>query len=92
MVKNPLAKAGDAGSSPGSGGSPGEGNSNPLQYSSLGNSMDRGACQATVLELAKELDEAHHIENIRTTLVILHLYSVIYFTYSSQYLAIACFL
>ena len=92
MVKNPLAKAGDAGSIPGSGGSPGEGNSNPLQYSSLGNSMDRGACQATVLELAKELDEAHHIENIRTTLVILHLYSVIYFTYSSQYRAIACFL
>ena len=35
---------------PGSGGSPGEGNSNPLQYSCLENSMDRGAWQATVHE------------------------------------------
>ena len=33
---------------PGSGRSPGEGNDNPLQYSCLENSMDRGACQATV--------------------------------------------
>ena len=35
MVKNPLANAGDAGSIPGSGRSPGEGNGNPLQYSCL---------------------------------------------------------
>ena len=33
---------------PGSGRSPGEGNDNPLQYSCLENSMDRGACRATV--------------------------------------------
>ena len=33
---------------PGSGSSPGEGNSNPLQYSCLGNPMDRGVWQATV--------------------------------------------
>ena len=33
---------------PGSGGSPGEGNDNPLQYSCLENSMDRGASWATV--------------------------------------------
>ena len=33
---------------PGSGRLPGEGNSNPLEYSCLGKSMDRGACQATV--------------------------------------------
>ena len=33
MVKNPLASAGDTGSIPGSGRSPGEGNGNPLQYS-----------------------------------------------------------
>ena len=39
---------GDAGSVPGSGRSPGEGNGNPLQYSCLGNPMDRGAWQATV--------------------------------------------
>ena len=40
--------AGDAGLTPGSGSSPGEGNSNPLQYSCLGNPMDREASQATV--------------------------------------------
>ena len=36
MVKNPPANAGDAGSIPGLGRSPGEGNGNPLQYSCLG--------------------------------------------------------
>ena len=44
-VKNPPANAGDVrgmGLIPGSGRSPGEGNGNPLQYSCLGNSMDRG--------------------------------------------------
>ena len=46
VVKNPPADAGDVrdvGSIPGSGRSPGVGNSNPPQYSCLGNSMDRGA-------------------------------------------------
>ena len=46
MVKNPLANArdaGDTGSSPESGRSPGGGNGNPLQYSCLENSMDREA-------------------------------------------------
>ena len=41
-IKNPPANAGDWGSTPGSGRSPGEGNGNPLQYSCLENSMDRG--------------------------------------------------
>ena len=36
--------------------SPGEGNGNPLQYSCLENSMDRGAWWATSRGLAKELD------------------------------------
>ena len=40
--------AGDLGSIPGSGKSPGEGNGNPLQYSCLKNPMDRGAWWATV--------------------------------------------
>ena len=44
VVKNPPAKTGDAGLIPGLGGSPGEGNGNPLQYSCLGNPKDRGAC------------------------------------------------
>ena len=42
MVKNPPASAGDVGSLPRLGRSPGEGNDNPLQYSCLGNPMDRG--------------------------------------------------
>ena len=41
MVKNPPAKEGDAGSIPGLGRSPGEGNGNPLQYFSLGNLMGK---------------------------------------------------
>ena len=56
VVKNPLANVGDTGDSvliPGSGQSPGEGNGNPLQYSCLENSMDRGAWWATVHGVAK---------------------------------------
>ena len=41
VVKNPPAKAGGKGSIPGLGRSPGEGNGNPLQYSCLGNPMNR---------------------------------------------------
>ena len=43
----------DAGSILQSGRSPGGGNGNPFQYSCLGNSMDREACQATVQRVAK---------------------------------------
>ena len=43
VVKNPPASAGDAGLISGSKRSPGEQNCNPLQYSHLGNPMDRGA-------------------------------------------------
>ena len=56
VMKNPLASAGDVGLIPGSGRSPGGGNSNPLQYSCLENAMDRGAWWATVHGVAKELD------------------------------------
>ena len=48
MVKASAYSAGDPGSIPGSGTSPGEGNSNPLQYSCLENPMDRGAWWTTV--------------------------------------------
>ena len=43
MVKNPLANIGDAGSIHGLGRSPGEEDDNPLHYSFLENSMNRGA-------------------------------------------------
>ena len=56
MVKNLPAHAGDADSIPGSRGSPGKENGNPLQYSFLENSMDRGERWATVPRVAKELD------------------------------------
>ena len=46
VVKNPPDNAGDTGLIPGSGRSPGEGNSNPLQYSCLENPLDRRAWQA----------------------------------------------
>ena len=46
--KESACKAGDLGLIPGSGISPGEGNSNPFQHSCLENSMDRGAWRATV--------------------------------------------
>ena len=59
MVKNLPANSGDtrdAGSIPGLGRSPGEGNGNPLPYSCLGNPMDRGAWKATVHGVVKESD------------------------------------
>ena len=46
--KDPAYNAGDLGSIPGSGRSPGGGNGNPLQHSCLGNPMDRGGWWATV--------------------------------------------
>ena len=51
--KESSCNAGDLGSIPGSGRSPGEGNGYPLQYSCLENSMDRGAWRATVNGVAK---------------------------------------
>ena len=56
VVKNPPANAGDArnvDSIPGLERSSGEGNGNPVQYSCLENSMDRGAWQATVHRVPK---------------------------------------
>ena len=46
--KDSACNVGDPGSTPGLGRSPGERNGNPLQYSCLENSMDRGAWQAIV--------------------------------------------
>ena len=56
VVKNLPANAGDSGdmgSIPGSGRFHGEGNGNPLEYSCLGNSMDRGTWLARVHGVTK---------------------------------------
>ena len=51
--KESACQAGNSGSIPGSGRSPGGGNGNPLQHSCLENPMDRGAWQATVYGVTK---------------------------------------
>ena len=62
--KESACNAGDTGSIPGSGSSPGEGNSYPLQYSGLENSMDWGAWQAAV----------HGVTRSQTRLSAFHIY------------------
>ena len=53
VVKNSAGSAGDLGSIPGSGRSPGGGHGNPLQYSCLGTPMDKGAQQAAAHRIAQ---------------------------------------
>ena len=53
---NPPASAGDSGSIPGLGRSPGAGTGNPLEFPCLENFMDRGAWQARVHGVTKESD------------------------------------
>ena len=53
VVKNSPTNVGDLGLIPGLGRYPGVGNGNPLQYSCLENSMDRGAWWAMVPRVAK---------------------------------------
>ena len=61
MVKNLPASVGDAGSMiAGLGRSPGGGNGNPLQYSCLGNPMDRGHLRAIVHRVAKKSDATEY--------------------------------
>ena len=67
MLKNPLANAGDTrdmGSISGSGRSPRGGHGNSLQYSCLGNPMDRGAWWAIVHGIAKESDTTEAAEHV----------------------------
>ena len=68
VIKNPHANAGDSRDVsliPGSGRSPGGGNGNPLQYSCLENSMDRGARWAIVHGMAKRLERTEGLARAR---------------------------
>ena len=60
--KKMPANTGDVHSTPRLGRSPGEGNDNPLQYSCLGNSMDRGPWWAIVHGITKELDTTEQLK------------------------------
>ena len=65
--KESACNIGDPGLIPGLGRSSGIGNGNPLQYSCLKNSMDRGAWQATVHGVAKswrQLNDFHFTSNL----------------------------
>ena len=83
--KESACDAGDEGLTPGLGRSPGGGLGNPLQYSGLKSSMDRGAWQATVPRVAKsrtrlkQLNTAHiHKHQSFST------YSISYFQYVAK--------
>ena len=85
MVKNLSVIAGDSrdsGSILGLGRSPGGGNSNPLHYSCLGNPMDRGAWQATVLGVIKELDTT---ESSYTQNFFYKLFCTVFLTFESYF-------
>ena len=70
-VKDSACNAGDLGSIPGLGRSPGEGNGNPLQYSCLENPMDRGAWWATVHGVAKSQTRLSNFTHSLTLVLIL---------------------
>ena len=73
MVKNPPANAGNACLIPGLGRSPGEGNSNQIQYFCLENPTDRGVWQATVHRVAKSrIGLSPHIHGNTGDIYLLH--------------------
>ena len=62
--KESAYNAGDTGLVPGTGGSPGGGDGNPLQYSCLENPMDRGAWQATLHRVRKNWTQLKQIRSL----------------------------
>jgi len=78
VVKNLPANAEDTGSILESGRFPREGNGNPLQYTCLGNSMDRGAWWATVHGVAKESDTTQQLNNYIYMYIHTHIHTYIY--------------
>ena len=72
VVKNPPAEARDirdAGRIPGSGRSPGGGHGNPLQYSCLGNPMDRGAWRDSVHRVTKSATQLKRLSRQAETIL-----------------------
>ena len=69
--KESACDAGDLGSTPGLGRSPGEGNGNPLQYSCLENSMGRGVWQSTVHGPGKSLTLYRVVEKHQYSILLL---------------------
>ena len=70
VIKNSPANAGDAGSVPGLGRFPGGGHGNPLQYSCLGNPMDREAWQAAVYGVAKCWTQLKQLSTMNSLLLL----------------------
>ena len=75
--KESVCYAGDVGSAPGSGISSAEGNGNPLQYSCLGNSMDRGVWWTTVHGVSTALQKVGHDWKMNT-FTSFHMYNAKY--------------
>ena len=85
VVKNSPAHAGDTGSIPELVRSPGDGSGNPLQYSCLGNPMDRGAWRATVHgvaqvrhDLVTQPSSSSFIEHLQNSLEYCHLRGIFF--------------
>ena len=83
-VKASACNAGDSGSIPELGRSPGEGNGNPLQYSCLENPMERGAWQATVHGVAKSRTR---LSNFTTFTLGFSTYNILSYANSKIYLS-----
>ena len=89
MVKNPPVNAGDTrdtGLIPGSGRPPGVGNGSPLQYSCLGNLVDRGAWQATVHGATESDTTEHTVQTLKKKVECLLRNSQILFTWKCDFI------
>ena len=83
VVENQPVNAGTTGSIPGSGRSPGEENGNTLQYSYLGNPMDRAAWWAAVHGVTKESDMTQRLkQQQRPRLRLTHSSDTVHFSFS----------
>ena len=89
VVKNLPANAGDEGSIPGSGRSTGERRGNPLQYSCLGNPVDRGAWQGYSSWGCKVSDITYQLNNSSFLHTLLKFLFIYYFCLHCAFIAFA---